>query len=145
MSISGLDFFADGAMEAYASHYYQAGSEMGYYSYDTDDFKGLLKALPTDPNPSAIFMPGKADKTFDGKLVQATYDWLETSGNRFIYINGDADTWSATAVRPNDQVEAVWFFMPGKHHGNARIRNLSSDDRATLVTTLEKWLAIEIE
>ena len=145
MSISGLDFFADGAMEAYASHYYQAGSEMGYYSYDTDDFKGLLKALPTDPNPSAIFMPGKVDKTFDGKLVQATYDWLETSGNRFIYINGDADTWSATAVRPNDQVEAVWFFIPGKHHGNARIRNLSSDDRATLVTTLEKWLSIEIE
>ncbi|MEO0723345.1 MAG: S28 family serine protease [Bacteroidota bacterium] len=145
LAASGMDLFSDASMEAYASHYYQAGAEMGYYSYETEDFEGLLKALPMEPNPSAIFMPGKMPKSFDGKLVNAVAEWLPANGDRFIYINGDSDTWSATAVRPTDGIDAVWFFMPGKDHGRARIRNMSSSDRAKLVDALERWLEMEIE
>ncbi len=144
MSTSGLDFFSDASMDAYASHYYQAGSEMGYYSYETEDFDGLLEALPLDPNPSAIFMPGKLPKTFDGELVSSVYEWLPVNGDRFIYINGDSDTWSATAVRPSEEVDAVWFFMEGKDHGQARIRNMNKAERAQLIEALEKWLEIDI-
>lgn len=145
MATSGLDFFSDASMDSYASHYYQAGSEMGYYSYETEDFEGLLEALPMDPNPSAIFMPGKLPTTFDGKLVNSVYEWLPVNGDRFIYINGDSDTWSATAVRPSEQVDALWFFMEGKDHGQARIRNMNQSERAALVAALEKWLEIDIE
>ena len=145
MAASGVELFCDASMEAYASHYYQAGSEMGYYSYETEDFAGLLKALPMEPNPSAIFMPGKMPKTFDGKLVNEVAEWLPANGDRFIYINGDSDTWSATAVRPTEGVDALWFFMPGKDHGRARIRNMSAAERAELVSALERWLEMEIE
>jgi hypothetical protein len=44
--VSDIEFFADETMEKYESHYYQAARELGYYSYKTDEFKGLLKALP---------------------------------------------------------------------------------------------------
>jgi hypothetical protein len=145
MDVSGLDFFSDAAINDYASHYYQAGSEMGYYSYETEDFKGLLKALPMTPHPSAIFMPTGEEMTFNGKLVNAVSEWLPVNGDRMLYINGDADTWSATAVRPSDEVDAVWFFMPGKDHGKARIRNMNAEDREKLVNTLERWLDMEIE
>lgn len=121
MNTSGIDFFADASMDTYASHYYQAGAEMGYYSYETEDLAKYLKVLPLQPHPSAIFMPDDLPKTFDGKLVKAVHDWLPENGNQFIYINGNSDTWSATAVRPSDAVDAVWFFMPGKDHGKARI------------------------
>ena len=90
-------------------------------------------------------MPDNMPKLFDGKLVNAVHEWLPVNGDRFIYINGNSDTWSATAVRPSDQVDALWFFMDGKDHGKARIRNMSKAERTQLVSALERWLEIEIE
>ena len=56
---------------------------MGYYSYETADFKGLLKALPMSPNPTAIFMPERGMKTgFDGKLPVKVKNWLDSSKQR---------------------------------------------------------------
>lgn len=145
MSTSGIDFFADASMTGYASHYYQAGSEMGYYGYDTEDFKGLLKALPMEPHPSAIFMPDNMPKKFDGKLVNAVAEWISANAERFIFINGNSDTWSATAVRPSEGIDALWFFLEGLDHGKARIRNMKTEERAQMVNALERWLEMEIE
>ena len=145
LSVSGLDFFADESMKNYASHYFQAGDEMGYYSYRTEDFKGLLKALPMQPHPSAVFMPGKQPTSFDGELPKKAARWIDDWGNNFIYINGDSDTWSATAVRPSGKTNSVWFFMPKTDHGRARIKNMTAAEREKLVATLEKWLEMEIE
>ena len=145
LEVSGLDFFADKSMEDYASHYFQAGDEMGYYGYETSRFKGLLKALPAQANPSAIFMPGKMPVKFDGKLPKQVQDWLKTNGNNFIYINGDSDTWSSTSVRPSGKTNAVFFFMPKTDHGKARIKNMTEADREKLISTLEGWLGMEIE
>lgn len=145
LKVSDLDFFSDESMGNYASHYYQAGTEMGYYSYNTAPFKGLLRALPEQPNPSAVFMPDKMPMRFDGVLPRRVHDWLQTEGNRFIYINGNSDTWSATAVRPSGMTDAVFFFMPKTDHAGARIKNMSALDRQRLVSTLEAWLDLEIE
>lgn len=145
LDVSGLAFFSDVSMTAYASHYYQAGSEMGYYAYETDDhLKGLITALKDD-EPSAIFMPNKMPITFDGKLVNKAAEWMTKNGNQFIHINGNADTWSATAVRPTKGLDAHWFFIAGADHGQARIKNMSAADKAKLIEALEGWLDIEIE
>ena len=144
LSVSGIDFFSDATIKQYGSHYYQAGSEMGYYGYRTEDFKGLLKALPMQPHPSAVFMPGKQVPSFDGELPKKAAAWIDNWGNNFIYINGDSDTWSATAVRPSGKTNSVWFFMPKTGHGQARIKNMVKDDRKKLIATLEKWLEIDI-
>ncbi|HFA50674.1 MAG TPA: hypothetical protein ENJ95_16830 [Bacteroidetes bacterium] len=144
LTVSGLDFFADKGMKDFASHYYQAGDEMGYYSYRTDAFKGLLKALPMKPNPTAIFMPEKEmKKNFDGKLPAAASKWVDEKGNNFIYINGDSDTWSSTAVRPSGKTNAVFFFMPDTDHSKARIKYMNEADKAKVISTLEKWLGMD--
>lgn len=145
VSVSDIGFFSDRDMVGYASHYYQAGSEMGYYGYETEDFKGLLKALPMQPNPSAVFMPNKdMQMTFDGELPKKVHEWLKTNGDRFIYINGDMDTWSATAVRPTEGRDALWFFLPGKDHGAARIRNMTKAEKTAMIEKLEEWLELDI-
>jgi len=145
VEVSGIDFFADKSMQDYASHYYQAGAEMGYYGYRSGDFKGLLRALPTDTHPSAIFMPGKMGITFDGVLPKKVYDWVNAEGNNFIYIYGDSDTWSSTAVRPSGNTNSVWFFLPGKDHGHARISNMTAEEKAKFVAALEKWLGMKLD
>ena len=145
LSVSDISFFSDQMMQAYGSHYYQSATEMGYYGYETKDFKGLLTALPTKTNPHATFLPNKMKADFDGQLLKDVNKWLKTEAHKFIYINGAIDTWSATAVRPNINVDAEWFFMEGKHHGTARSANMNESEKTRLIQTLEKWLAIDIE
>lgn len=143
-NISDIGFFSDRDMTAYASHYYQAGSQMGYYSYETEEFKDLLKSLPSDSNPTAVFMPDKMEINFDNSLPIKVDAWIKEHGDEFIYINGANDTWSATSVKPNKERKAVWFNLVGKDHGQARIKNMTKAEKRLLEDTLEEWLEIEI-
>ncbi len=145
LDVSGIDFFADQSMTTYASHYYQAAEQMGYYGYETEDFKGLLKALPMKPHPLATFTPNKMTVPYDGTIPNEVNEWLKTEGNNFLYIYGGSDTWSATAVRPSDKTNSEWFFLPGKDHGAARIRNMSPKELKLFVSKLEEWLDLEIK
>ena len=140
INVSGIDFFADGAMENFASHYYQAATQMGYYGYETEDFKGLLKALPMKPHPHAAFTPGKMKVKFDGSLAKKVDRWLKTEAKHMAYIYGANDTWSATAVQPNDKTDCLWFFLKGKDHGQARIKNMTGFEKKVLMTKLNQWL-----
>lgn len=143
LDIVGLDFYSDASMEGYASHYYQSGTEMGYYGFETEPFKGLLQHLDYNPHPSAVFMPNKMSAQFDGTLTNKVSKWTETAPN-MIYINGAIDTWSATAVPPSKKTNALFFFLEGKHHGNARIKNMTPEERLKLNDTLSRWLDINI-
>ncbi len=143
--ISDLGFFSDRDILGYASHYYQAGTELGYYGYQTKPFKGLLKALPTEKNPSAVFMPGHAPIHFDGTLTTKVQQWTQTKGEHLIYLYGSSDTWSATAVPKSDKVNSAWFFLPSTDHRAARLKNLSPSEHQRFVDTLEKWLNLEID
>jgi hypothetical protein len=145
IEVSSPTFFGDQDIKSYASHYYQAAAEMGYYGYETNELKKYITHLPTDSNPMALFFPFEMKQSFDGKLLKDVNLWLETEGNHFLYIYGGQDTWSASAVPYNDKVDSEWFMMKGKHHGNARIRTMSSQERKRFVSTLEKWLSITIQ
>jgi hypothetical protein len=144
-SISDITFFSDRDMVNYASHYYQSATEFGYYGYETNEFKSLLTELPTDQNPYATFMPNKMNAPFDDSLLKGINKWLPKEGNKIIHIYGTLDTWSATAVPPSDDVDALWFFMNGKHHSNALIKTMNESEKEKLISTLERWLSIKIE
>jgi len=139
IDIVGMDLFSDRDMRAYGSHYYQAGTQMGYYGYEIDEFKELLKYLPTDKNPSAIFMPDKIERPFDGKLIKKVYEWALTA-DRMVYINGALDTWSAAAIPANDKVNSLYYFLEGKDHATARIRNMTESELVLLQSKMKEWL-----
>jgi PS-10 peptidase S37 len=141
LEVSGVSFFSDSDMKKYSSHYYQAGTEMGYYGYDISKFKGLIKALPSSKNPSAVFMPKNAKGNFDGTLTNKVYNWVQDHGDQFVYIYGANDTWSATAVRPNSKRDALWYFLKGKDHAQARIKNLPDSSKKEILAKINQWLA----
>jgi hypothetical protein len=143
MSISDIGFFSDRTMKYMSPHYYQSAQQMGYYGYETDKFKDLLKAIPD--NPHAAFVPNKVPVKFDGSLLKKINRWLPNNKEEFIYINGALDTWSATAVPPNYGKNSIYFFLEGTHHGSARIKNMNAKQKAELIYTLEKWLNIKIK
>ncbi|MFC2110098.1 S28 family serine protease [Bacteroidota bacterium] len=144
-SVSDITFFSDRYITNYASHYYQSATEFGYYGYETKKFKGLLNELSTNQNPHATIMPNKMKALFDDRLLIGINNWLPKQGNKIIHIYGTLDTWSASAVPVSKDVDAVWFFMNGKHHGNARIKTMNKSEKEKLITTLERWLSVKIE
>jgi len=139
LDIVGLDFYSDKSMESFASHYYQSGTEMGYYGYETENFKGLLKHIAYKPHPSAVFMPGKMKAKFKGELTNKVSKWAETAPN-MIYINGALDTWSATAVPTSKKTNSLFYFLEGKHHATARIKNMTDAEKSLLKSTISRWL-----
>jgi len=145
MDVVGISFYSDADMAAFASHYYQSSTQMGYYGYETDEFKDLLKVLPTDSNPYASFTPNKMKVKFDGTLTNKVANWLKTDGNNFMYINGGIDTWSATGVEKSDKVNSKWFVLEGKDHAKARIANMTDEEKKEFKATLGEWLELEIK
>ena len=145
LKIDPLSLFNDEKIAKYGSHYYQAATEMGYYGYDIKNFKNLLMALPNDHNPHATFIPNKIPVKFDGKLLKDVHNWVESEANHFIFIYGEQDTWTACAVPENNRLDAEWFVMNGKHHGNARIRFMTDANYNRICSTLERWLNLTID
>ena len=145
LNISNVSFFGDKSINDLVSHYYQSATEMGYYGYQTKEFKDLLVELPTDTNPLALFFPFTMEDEFNGKLLKDVNKWLQKKADKLIYIYGANDTWSASAVVPNDKVDSKWFFLKGKSHGSARISNMTDEERQSFISTLEQWLSIKIE
>lgn len=145
LSVSDISFFGDEQVETYGSHYYQSAQEMGYYGYETSKFEGYLVALPNDENPQATFVPNKMEVEFDGQLLKDANAWLEKGVDRIAYINGAIDTWSATAVPESDKGDSEWFFMDGKHHGTARIKNMTDEEKQRFTAAMERWLSMEID
>ena len=145
LDVSGLAFFSDDGMMDYASHYYQCAVEFGYYGYETEAFDGLLRALPMAPHPSAIFTPNHMEVAYDGgQLARQVYDWVQANGDAFVYINGALDTWSATAMPPNKDRDALYYFLEDESHGTARIRNMSDAQQAEMKAALERWLGAPV-
>lgn len=144
LSVSDLTLFSDESIQQLSSHYYQSATEMGYYGYETSEFKDYLTELPTDSNPMSLFFPFEMTDKFDSQLLDEVNLWLKTEGDKFVYIYGGIDTWSASAVPPNDNVDSEWFILPGKHHGNARIESMTSAEKERLIEILERWLGIKL-
>ncbi len=145
ISLDFLLWFSDNSIDLLGPHYYQAATEMGYYGYEINDFKKYIKALSNDENPHAAFVPNKMKVKFDGTLLKKVNKWIKNNGNKFIYIYGTFDTWSACAVQPSKKVDSKWFFLEGKHHGKARIKEMNEEEKRELISTLENWLSIDIE
>ncbi len=143
--VSDLSLFSDQQIEIFGPHYYQSATEIGYYGYQTDHIADLMTALPPIPYPLATFVPDNMEVQFDSTLMRKVSDWLKTEGNQFIYIYGALDTWSATAVPPSDEVDALWFFMEGKHHGNARLKQMKAPELQSILEALKRWLLLKEE
>ena len=143
LDVVGLAFYDDRSMTLYAPHYYQASTQMGYYGFETDDFKGLLDEL--SGNPNASFYPKGSAAQYDNRLNEKVNAWVASEADQMLYIYGELDTWTATGVEITEAVESVKYVLPGKHHGTARIFFMDTAMRTDFIEHLEEWLKLEIE
>ncbi|MFA7227649.1 MAG: S28 family serine protease, partial [Melioribacteraceae bacterium] len=81
-----LYFFTERAMQDFGPFYVQAYNEIGYYGYDLEPFKDLLKEIKNGSN--SILIPRDAKVKFDCSVMSDVNRWLQKEGNNIIYIYG---------------------------------------------------------
>ena len=139
--VVGLAFYSDAMVSNYAPHYYQAATEMGYYSFETDDFDGLIRVLPEEP--SAIFAPKEIEYNYDASLNKKVIKWIKNEAEGMMFIYGASDTWTATGVDIDSNENLHMYMMDGKHHGNARVKNMDEEMKMNFLNIANSYLKDE--
>ena len=141
IAVSSPQYFQEFSM--FESFFVQAERELGYYGYDIDPFAVYLSIKNTQGYMKKLFVPKDADVTFDKTLYDKICAYLEKEDPRMIFIYGEYDPWSATAVdmsvnMKNKQHILVAYVPKGSHTVN--IRSLPDSLQKQVINTITKWL-----
>ncbi len=135
--VAGFDYFDDEFITQNQPFFYQALTEMGYYGYDLDEFEKYIQHVD---NPIFTFtMPEDVEIPFNAKLSVEIEKYLEEEANNFVYIYGEYDTWSATAVTSTGTTNSKIYFKEGGSH-RTRINNMPEAQKQEVYHTIELFL-----
>lgn len=137
ISASGYDFFADQSLEDMQSFFYQALTEMGFYTYDTKPFRHLLTSAKKPNFDHAL--PEGTEAKYSKKLSKKVNKWLQKEGNNIIYIYGAYDAWASTAVIPSTNTNAIKLLKAGGSHAT-RLRHFSPEEQQVVIDFIEKQI-----
>ena len=137
--VAGFDYFSDQFITEYQPFFYQALTEMGYYGYELDEFDRFIRHVD---NPVFTFtLPEGLEYSFDGELSRRLQDYLEREAENFIFIYGEKDTWSATAVELDAGKENVKVFVKEGGTHRTRINNLPEAQRQEVYDLISGYLS----
>ena len=135
--VAGFDYFEDDFIIEHQPFFYQALTEMGYYGYDLDEFEDYLQHVD---NPIFTFtIPEDVEIPFNAELSVELRQYLSEEADNFIYIYGEYDTWSATAVTCTGSTNSKIFIKEEGSH-RTRINNLPEEQKQEVYHTLEMFL-----
>lgn len=141
-TLEPFTFFEEKSIENVRPFFYQAMTEMGMYGYEVEPFKKYLK-----DNKNVTFeftLPkGYEQAQFNPQTMLDVDAWLKEHGHNMLYIYGEYDSWSATAVDPGNKTNAVIMFNPEGSH-STRIFSFPPTMRDSILTVLEQWVEVDL-
>lgn len=140
--VNGYSWYIEQGIKQFLPSYIQFYKEIGYYDYDLEPFKDLL--IEVKDGSSIFWIPNELRPKFDNTLLTDVKEWLKTNSNNMIFIYGELDTWSATAVELSGKTNALKMVRKDGHHGT-NIRSFDAENKEIIYTTLEKWLDLKIK
>ena len=140
ISVVGYGFFEEKAVTDLQPYFWAALTEQGIYGYETAPFKKYL-------NTEEIYkfdwaFPDGITKTFDLIPMQDIKSFLDTSAEKMLFIYGEYDAWSATAVElTNDASKReVYKFIRPKGNHRDRIRSFDEESQKRIYEIIDGWL-----
>jgi hypothetical protein len=139
---SSFSYFSDKEIKSNLPFVYQAYTQMGYYGYDISNFKDLLSEV--EEPTSRIFLPKDLNPEYDCCTMQKINPWIQKHGNNMIFIYGEIDAWSATAVELTGETNSIKMIKTDGNH-RTRINSFDKLDRTFIIKKLEEWLTIKYQ
>ncbi|MCD4681789.1 MAG: aminopeptidase [Bacteroidales bacterium] len=137
--VTGIDWISDQGISKIFAFYYQAMLEMGFYGYNIEPFKEFTDFTS---NPTFVFsVPDSLEVVYNPIPMQKIDHFIRHEADNMIFIYGETDPWSATAVDLTYNTNSIKIVKPGGSH-TTRIRNLPEDQKKLIVETLKSWLGL---
>lgn len=136
-TVAGFDYFADEFVIKFRPFIYQALTEMGYYGYDISEFKKELQYVTESGFEFTI--PEEVSLTFDPRVSIDLNEYITNEAEDYIFIYGEWDTWSATAVELSGSTNSRVFYSKNGSH-RTRIRHMSFDQQDEIYSLLDSFL-----
>ena len=140
IDVVGYDFFEEKAVDDLQPYFWTALTEQGIYGYETAPFKMYL-------NTEEIYkfdwaFPDGITKPFDPIPMQEIKSFLDKSAEKMLFIYGEYDAWSATAVELNDDApkREVYKFVRPKGNHRDRIKSFDEDSQKQIYGIIDGWL-----
>lgn len=140
IEIVGYGFFEEKAVNDLQPYFWTALTEQGIYGYETAPFKKYL-------NTEEIYkfdwaFPDGITKEFDYKPMQDIKSFLDTSAEKMLFIYGEYDAWSATAVELTEDASKreVYKFVRPKGNHRDRINSFDEDSQKQIYGIIDGWL-----
>lgn len=137
IAAAGYDFFADQSIADFEPFFYQALTEMGFYTYNTADFGDLLLYVK-DPNFNHTLPEGVTVK-YDNNLNRKVSRWLKKKGNNMLYVYGAYDAWVSTAVQLGKKTNSRKYLLTEGSHAT-RLRNFDEKRRNEAIDLIKSWI-----
>ncbi len=139
----GFSFFSEEGVAPIRPFFYQALTEIGFYTYDPQPFGDLIQVVK---HPNFNFtMPKGADTIYNYQSMKDVNDFLQNKGFNIIYIYGENDPWSASSVQLIEgKTNALKMVKKGGSH-KTRIHSFEEPEKQKIIDTLENWLQMKIE
>jgi hypothetical protein len=140
IDVVGYGFFEEKSVEGYQPYFWQALTEQGIYGYETAPFKKYLKTDEVYKFDWAF--PTGITKPYDSKPMQKIKFFLDNMANRMVFIYGEYDAWSSTAVELSEGAEMreLYKFVKPKGDHTTRIKTFSEENRKKIYSIIDGWL-----
>jgi hypothetical protein len=141
-TVASPDYFSYEGMEPTRSFFVQAAKEIGYYGYDTKPFKKYMVIKTAENYLPRIFLPHELKFKFDVSSMKKTQKFINTTDKNILFIYGEFDPWSATAVNIPNKPNLLKVYKQGGSHGS-RISNLPEPLKQQVLDQLYKWMDVK--
>lgn len=139
--VDPFSFFEENEIDKIRPFFFQAMTEIGMYGYNPAPFKEFL--LDTTEIIFDFTMPEGWRANMNPETMLAVDKWVKEEGNYMLYIYGQYDSWSSTAVNITNKTNAVKMVNPQGCH-TTRISSFPPHMRDSIYTVLEKWMKVDL-
>jgi hypothetical protein len=141
IDVVGYGYFEDRSVSDLQPYFWAALTEQGIYGYETAPFK---KYFNTDKIYKFDWaFPEGISKNYDLKPMQDIRSFLNTKAKKMLFIYGEYDAWSATAVELENnpkQREMYKYVQPQGDH-RTRIKSFDQNTQTEIYNIINSWIA----
>lgn len=140
IDVVGYSFFEASSVKSLQPYFWAALTEQGIYGYETKPFK---KYFNTDEILKFDWaFPEGITKPFNPKPMQEIKTFLDTTAKKMIFIYGEYDSWSATAVNLSNTASKreLYKFVKPKGNHRTRINSFEKEKQNEIYSIIDSWL-----